>query len=162
MMLNRKLIMKALIILLDYIFISCNDYKKNKSHQQVSDASIKAGKKLAIQYCGSCHQLPDPSLLDAKTWETGVLPAMGPRLGIFAYGFQQYPSNIKDTNIGKDFYPSQQVVSFIQWQNIIDYYSATSPDSLQQKKKYLPIEMNDKLFQPLHLLLNMIMLQQLL
>lgn len=142
--------MKKLIILCIAIlfFSSCNNYKKNKTHQAVNDASIKAGKKLAVQYCGSCHQFPDPSLLDARTWETGVLPAMGPRLGIFAYGFNRYPSSIADSNIGKNFYPSQQVLSFIQWQNIIDYYSATSPDSLEQKEKYLPIEMNDKLFQP--------------
>ncbi len=130
-------------------FSSCNNYQKNKSHQAVNNASIIAGKKLAAQYCGPCHQLPDPSLLDAKTWETGVLPAMGPRLGIFAYGFQQYPSSIKDSNIGKNFYPSQQILSFAQWQNIIDYYSATSPDSLQRKKNFLPIGINNKLFQPI-------------
>jgi mono/diheme cytochrome c family protein len=72
-------------------FISCNNFQKNKSHQQVSNASIKAGKKLATQYCGSCHQFPEPSLLDTKSWENGVLPQMGPRLGIFFY-FHQYPS----------------------------------------------------------------------
>ncbi len=130
------------------LFFSCKDYTKNKTHQAVSDASIKAGKKLAAIYCASCHQLPDPSLLDSKTWETGVLPAMGPNLGIFAYGFSQYPASAKDPHIGRAFYPSQPVVSFVQWQNIIDYYSTTSPDSLYQHKKYLQIKTDDKLFQP--------------
>lgn len=65
------------------ILISCNQYKKNKSHKGTLNSSIKAGKKLAVKYCGSCHQLPDPSLIDAKSWEDDVLPEMGPRLGIF-------------------------------------------------------------------------------
>ena len=143
--------MKELIILCSTIlfFISCNNYQKNKSHKAVADESIQAGKKLAVQYCGSCHQLPDPSLLDSKTWETGVLPAMGPRLGIFAYGFSKYPLSINDINIGRQFYPSQQVVSFVDWQHIIDYYSATSPDTLMPVKKTLPIILNNNFFKPI-------------
>ena len=128
------------------IFFSCESYQKNKSHQQVSDASITEGKKLAIQYCGSCHQLPDPSLLDSKSWENGVLPEMGPRLGIFFYGSKAYPSGVKDANIGAGYYPSQPVISFVQWQNIIDYYTATSPDFLAPAKKPQPIVISDKLF----------------
>jgi hypothetical protein len=75
-------------------------------------------------------------LLDSKSWEKGVLPEMGPRLGIFNYGFQMYPK-VRDKNIGKDFYPSQPLMNFNEWQNIIDYYVATSPDSLpgQERKE---------------------------
>src|SRR3954468_3326784 len=65
----------------------CNNYQKNSSHQQTSNSSIAAGKQLARTYCASCHQLPDPSMLDRKSWENGVLPQMGPRLGIFFYGY---------------------------------------------------------------------------
>ena len=72
---------------------SCNQLDKNKSHRDVPDESIKKGKKLAAIHCQSCHLLPDPSQLDAATWENGILPAMGPRLGIFSYGFNKYPSN---------------------------------------------------------------------
>ncbi len=127
---------------------SCNSFQKNKSHQQISNTSIRAGKNLAVQYCGSCHQLPDPSLLDAKSWETGVLPQMGPRLGIFSY-FQTYPSYVNDSNIGKRFYPSQPVISYQDWQNIIDYYTATSPDTLLPAKKNPEIQMSNELFQPI-------------
>lgn len=130
------------------LFFSCNNLKKNKSHQQISNVSIKNGKKLAIQYCSSCHQFPEPSLLDTKSWETGVLPEMGPRLGIFNY-FRVYPSYIRDSNIGKNFYPSKPVISYEDWQNIINYYTATSPDSLLPAKKNPPIQMNDRLFQPI-------------
>jgi hypothetical protein len=142
---NVFLFFSGVIIL---VIVSCNDFQKNKSHQEVSNASIRAGKKLAIQYCGSCHQFPEPSLLDTKTWENGVLPQMGPRLGIFFY-FRTYPSYINDSNIGKNFYPSQPVISYENWQHIIDYYTATSPDSLLPGKKKPPVQINNNLFHPI-------------
>ncbi len=143
---NATGILSIIISLSILFFISCSDIQKNKSHQQTSIASIKAGKKIAAQHCASCHRLPDPSLLDTKSWETGVLPAMGPRLGIFNNGFTKYPSFKNDPNV-KNSYPSQPVISFDDWQHIIDYYTATSPDSLMPAKKSPPVEMNDKLFQ---------------
>src|SRR6478609_7084672 len=144
---NCKVLQLALAtFFLVLLAVSCKDYKKNSTHKNVSDKSIETGKKLAAQYCGSCHQLPGPSLLDARTWESGVLPEMAPRLGIFAYNFHQYPSSIHDPNVGRNFYPSQPVITFEQWQNIIDYFTATSSDSLLPAKRSLPIQMNDKLF----------------
>src|SRR5690348_8737836 len=75
---------------------ACNtaaSYHKNHSHAGVRDADIARGEVLAAKYCLSCHMLPSPGLLDAVTWEKGVLPAMGPRLGIFEYMHQRYPEN---------------------------------------------------------------------
>lgn len=119
------------------LILSCNNFKKNHSHQSVPDSNIAKGKALAITYCQSCHMLPDPSLLDAKNWETGVLPGMGPRLGIFYYGLKEYPSSRYDMNLDKDFYPSQPVLKLKEWQYIIDYYTSVSPDSLPvQQRKY--------------------------
>src|SRR5205814_1007498 len=80
-------------------------------------------------------------------WENGVLPEMGPRLGIFYYGFKQYPSYKNDLNVDKNYYPSWPVISPEDWQHIIDYFAATSPDSLLPAKKPMAIEMNEKLFQ---------------
>jgi len=142
-----KIIKRILIPVFTFVFlISCTDFQKNDSHQQTPNASIAAGKKLAATYCASCHQLPDPSMLNARSWEHGVLPQMGPRLGIFYYGDQRYPSYVNDFDIGKSFYPSQPVISMEDWQHIIDYYTATSPDSLLPVKKPVPIQMNDGLF----------------
>ncbi len=117
-----------------FILFSCTNYHRNSAHADVSLSSIKKGESLAKIYCATCHQFPDPSLLDAKSWEKGVLPQMGPRLGIFNLGFNMYPV-IRDKNIGSNFYPSQPDVSLEQWQNIIDYYVATSPDSLPAQKR---------------------------
>ncbi len=126
--------------------MSCENISRNNSHKNVSLKSIRKGKALAAQYCQSCHLLPDPSLVDTKTWEQGVLPNMGPRLGIFYYGFREYPSFRNDVNLDPNFYPHQPVLSFIDWQNIIDYYVATSPDSLPKQSRKYPIRNNLSLF----------------
>jgi hypothetical protein len=129
------------------ILLSCNeDFKRNSSHAQTSLSSIKAGKALAAKYCQSCHLLPEPSLLDSKTWEKGVLPNMGPRLGIFFYDFEQYPSSKNDRDLSPDFYPSQPMLTSAEWQNIIDYYAATSPDTLPGQHREHPIQEDRSLF----------------
>ncbi|MFL5787757.1 MAG: FG-GAP repeat domain-containing protein [Flavisolibacter sp.] len=132
------------IILL--LLASCKHYKKNSDHSDISDSSIEKGEKLAKVYCQSCHLFPDPSLLDSKSWEKGVLPNMGPRLGIFYYGYRTYPSSRHDVNIGLGYYPSQPVISNDDWQNILDYYIATSPDTLEGQKRPYPIQMGLSLF----------------
>ncbi|MDQ2721355.1 MAG: VCBS repeat-containing protein [Bacteroidota bacterium] len=121
------------------LFYSCKTYHRNSAHKDVSSINIEKGEALAKIYCQSCHMLPDPSLLDTKSWEKGVLPEMAPRLGIFNFGFEVYPRS-RDKNIGNNFYPSQPVMSLTDWQNILDYYTATSPDSLPAQKRNEPIK----------------------
>jgi hypothetical protein len=129
------LVGSALIISLIVPVVSCNRIQKNKSHKDTPDASIEKGKQLAITHCQSCHLLPDPSLLDAKTWETGVLPGMGPRLGIFYYGSEKYPSYKHDKDLPANFYPDKPVLNSVEWQNIIDYYTALAPDSMPKQQR---------------------------
>lgn len=114
---------------------ACRQYHRNKAHPEVSRSSIKQGEDLAAVYCQSCHALPDPALLDVKSWEKGVLPEMGPRLGIFEYNFQHYPSSRNDGHLPRGFYPGQPLLRLDEWQHIIDYYTATSPDSLPPQKQ---------------------------
>ena len=123
------------------ILVSCGHDPRNRTHAKVPMSSIRQGERLAQTYCGSCHLAPDPSLLDSRSWEKGVLPAMGPRLGIFAYGFQLYPNSRRDTNIGKGYYPSQPLLGGDDWQHILDYYTAMSPDSLSGQGRQRPIAM---------------------
>jgi hypothetical protein len=128
------------------LLFACEDAYRNKSHASVSEQSIKEGRILAAKYCISCHALPDPAWLDSKSWENGVLPAMGPLLGIFEHNFQDYPSSKNDQYLDKNFYPSQPLLNRSQWQNIIDYYSATSPDTLIRQQRQDKIEMELPLF----------------
>ena len=126
---------------------SCRHYEKNATHQHISDENIKAGEKLAAVYCQSCHALPDPKDLDAKSWENGVLPMMGPRLGIFEHHYKTYSSYKYDKDIGTTFYPAQPLLSSVEWQQIIDYYSSLAPDTLNASKNDQPIAENLELFE---------------
>jgi hypothetical protein len=129
------------------MFFSCKNYHRNQSHKDVPLSSIRKGEHLAAKYCQSCHLLPEPSQLDAKSWEKGVLPNMGPYLGIFAYDFQLYPSGKKDPNLEPGFYPSQPVLSTVEWQHILDYYTATAPDALPGQNRKEQIKTGLKLFE---------------
>jgi hypothetical protein len=128
------------------VLTGCKRYYRNQSHASVQKESIREGEALAKVYCQSCHMLPDPALLDAKSWEKGVLPGMGPRLGIFHFRFEKYVSSIHDTNIGPRFYPSRPLLTDEEWGHIIDYYTATSPDSLAPAVRPKPIKIGLPLF----------------
>jgi hypothetical protein len=89
-----------------------------------------------------------PELLNKKTWEAGVLPAMGPRLGIFQYKKERYPSYLFDPYVGTEAYPSRPLMTDREWQDIIDYYSGMSPDSMPPQPDHVPIRDRPALFQP--------------
>jgi len=124
-------------------------YNKNSTHQGVSDESIRTGEVLANQYCQSCHLLPSPSLLSAATWENGVLPNMGPRLGIFEYKYKKYPSSVNDVHVGRSFYPPQPMVTPQQWQSIFDFYTSLAPDTLSPRSKDAAVFDVATFFQPI-------------
>lgn len=129
-----------------FFIAGCERYHRNKAHADIPTSSIQQGESLAAVYCQSCHLLPDPALLDTRSWEKGVLPNMGPRLGIFNHGFDRYPVIRRDTNIGKNFYPSQPLMRPVEWQHILDYYMATSPDTLPPQSRQRPIKNGLPLF----------------
>ena len=151
-MIKIKNSIKVISILLCCCFLytvllfSCKNYNRNSTHANVSFSSISKGEVLAEKYCQSCHLLPSPSWLDTKTWEKGVLPQMGPRLGIMSYGLEMYPSSKSDRNLDTAFYPSKPLLTTEEWKNIIDYYVATSPDSLPPQQRKYSIEKELPLF----------------
>lgn len=128
------------------VLSSCKNYRRNNTYPNVSLASIREGEALAIKYCQSCHALPDPSMLNTESWEKWVLPNMGPRLGIFKFGFEIYPSLKNDLNLDSNFYPSKPLLTLKEWQHIVDYYVATSPDSLPNQNREQLISNNLSLF----------------
>lgn len=149
---NRTFRVCTIIILsffsIIYLCVGCSDIKRNNSHRKISNSDIRKGRKLAKKYCQSCHALPDPELLDSKTWENGALPAMGPRLGIFEWNGVAYPFSRFDMNVGY-YYPSEPLLKQEEWQNIINYYIATSPDTLHDTNpKQLAIKTALPLFVP--------------
>lgn len=133
-------------LVLAFFLVSCNDDPRNRSHANVPIRSIEKGRSLAATYCGSCHQLPDPAMLDAATWEKGVLPQMGPRLGIFQHQYRLYPSNRNDRTLPADFYPAKPAVNAEDWQHILNYYTATSPDTMPAQSRKQTIRTSLPLF----------------
>ena len=119
---------------------SCDPYNRNQSHKQIPTDSVAAGEVLAKKYCQSCHAFPEPSLLDVNSWEKGVLPNMGPRLGIFSHNWNEYPSMLRDMHLPAGFYPPEPLMKPSEWQNIINFYIAIAPDSLPPQKRSDPIK----------------------
>jgi len=132
-----------LISIVAAILLSSCNQNENKA---IDAQNIEKGKTLASQYCQSCHLLPDPALLDKKSWTEGILPNMGPRLGIFSFRGESYPSNKSYTGIGKDFYPAHPMLNEEEWSQLIAYYSTAAPDSLSVQSGKLPINMTSSIF----------------
>ncbi len=92
---------------------------------------------IAKKTCGSCHKFPDPSLLDKKTWETGVLPEMSYRLGLgnrfelmTRISEEQYQSAMQ-----LNIYPETPSISQEAWQAIVNYYTRNAPSKPTPQKK---------------------------
>jgi hypothetical protein len=118
----------------------------DKNPRVILDSSAQRGKLLAVNYCQTCHQLPDPALLDKETWVRKVLPGMAPRLGVFIFKGHEYPSKVEDLNVGRKFYPPEPLVSDSQWQDIIDYFWVSAPDSLPYIRRTEKIESASSFF----------------
>ena len=96
-----------------FILNSC----RKKTAAENTETDIADGKQLAAKYCVSCHQLPDPSLIDRQSWVNGVLPAMAKRLNIRNY-------------MGQYFSDNQSALNVVEWQKIVTYYQHASPVNL--------------------------------
>lgn len=95
------------------IAYSCNENTpESRLKQDIAD-----GKELAKKYCVSCHQLPDPALIDSASWVGGVLPAMAKRLYV-------------NTAIGQYFTDSKSALNIVEWQKIVSYYQNIAPVNL--------------------------------
>ncbi len=102
-----------------------------------------SGQRLAATYCTSCHLLPDPALLDKKTWQNGVLPQMALRLGQSnqrELELMQY-RNLDELNrvVAANIYPDHPTMPPADWQKIVDYYTTSAPDELPLQPAHTPV-----------------------
>ena len=67
---NSLCLLKVMVLSIVVLITSCSN---NNNTTQSNNEYLAEGKKLAATHCSSCHQLPDPSLLDSATWETGII-----------------------------------------------------------------------------------------
>ncbi|CAN5343994.1 VCBS repeat-containing protein [soil metagenome] len=92
---------------------------KSKPATTQDEQQLAEGKALAQKYCVSCHQFPDPSLIDKASWVDGVLPGMATQFKLEHYGVV-YIANPKST------------ISVDDWQSIVNYYKTSAPAKLVQ------------------------------
>ncbi|MEM7655281.1 MAG: FG-GAP-like repeat-containing protein [Bacteroidota bacterium] len=96
----------------------------------------KDGATLAKNYCSSCHQFPEPDLLDKATWQQEVLPRMGQMMG--RYDSPEQRAELLESEAvarwieARGLYPPQPTISAAHWQQIEQYYAAEAPGSLPQ------------------------------
>ena len=103
-----------------------------------SQVSTKAGRNprlTAMQFCGGCHQFPEPGMLDRETWASRVLPAMGWRLGL--QGSDNDPladldpeEKARVESLG--IYPNKPLVTQQEWNDIVSYFTGAAPQQLRQ------------------------------
>ncbi len=104
---------------------------------------------LAKQYCSSCHQFPEPSLLDKETW-THVMPQMGLRMGVdisslMTLSEEDYPYVVQTL-------PRNPMISVEDFAAIARYYQRTAPDSLVQPPLFETQELTQFDVEPMQLL----------
>ncbi|WCT14859.1 FG-GAP repeat domain-containing protein [Mucilaginibacter jinjuensis] len=137
------------VVLIRYAFFS--DKKSDAVEDQLSvNPSAKEladGKALALQYCQSCHMLPDPNLLTKEMWYRGALPRMGPFLGITKYHGQGY-YRARDVKVS-DYFPSHPIIDSVKWGSIVNYYIASAPVILPAQKRPVSIERGNPFFEVL-------------
>jgi hypothetical protein len=100
------------------------------------------GEQLAHKYCASCHAFPEPSLLDKKTWETGVLPQMAPRLGVHTGDL--FNEAFRNPNL----LVLTKAVSNEEWQQIAQYYRESAPDTLPYQSLPAQPQLDPPFFKP--------------
>lgn len=114
-----RLPLNKLCLLLAWVFTvsvsSCSNNEKGNADSE--EEYLAEGKKLAAVHCSSCHELPDPALLDSHTWETGIMPAMAPKLGFTSF-------------MGNYMVSASTAISKEDWYKIIAYYKNRSPKKL--------------------------------
>jgi hypothetical protein len=147
--------MKQIGLLFVLIFFgllySCGTSGEKESvntEQQDQNITDLSGKQLSLAYCQSCHQYPEPGLLDKRTWQQSVLPEMGRYYGIYQDSVTR--SDVMKGAINKNLveqqniFPEDQLISNEKWEVIKDYYLSSAPDSLPPNKsdeiEFVPLQ----------------------
>jgi len=110
------------------------------------------GQKLAKQYCSSCHQFPDPSILTKRSWKF-LLTDMGFRLGIVDYSAMSDLPPVATMHMTTrenilreaEVVPGAPLISQQEWSAIRKYYQQEAPKQpLPQLEKPTTVEQLDQ------------------
>lgn len=108
------------------------------------------GAALSHKYCTSCHEYPDPSLLQRDIWVNGVLPEMGLRLGIGDKNnlLNRLPLKQFEHLLRLGIYPDTPLIPINDWHAIFAYYRDHSPVDRVPQAAHEPVNHGGGLFMP--------------
>ncbi|KPQ19617.1 MAG: VCBS repeat domain protein [Algoriphagus marincola HL-49] len=134
---------RSIVLLFVVVYWACEPISERKqpvpSLYQLSQMDLNLdGEKLAELYCGNCHLMPDPSILDKKTWEESVLPDMRMRMGLYLE--EDIGITLpKDRGVPPGIYSDIPLIQKDNWEKLRDYYLSHAPDfPLPQNEKVAP------------------------
>lgn len=156
-MLVSNVVNKTFCKLLAYTVFTTLCFAVTNSSILLAQSSVIKGKQLAQRYCQSCHLLPEPNLLDKKTWVENVLPNMGLRLGIKEAGKNPYQDlAVEDSLLIRQMgvYPETPMLSVEEWKQIVAYYENQAPDIPLPQSVHLAIYSDLPFFTTKHIQLS--------
>ncbi len=89
--------------------------------RSVEHKQVENGRELSLIYCKSCHEYPEPSLIDKHTWVSRVLPEMARQFKLENF-FGKYGVTRLSTIAPADF------------EDIIAFYKEEAPEKLLSPK----------------------------
>jgi len=89
--------------------------------RSIEQKQVDNGRELSQIYCKSCHEYPEPSLIDKHTWVSGVLPEMAKQFKLESF-FGKYGVTRLSTIAPADF------------EDIIAFYKKEAPEKLLSPK----------------------------
>ncbi len=136
---------KRIAFLIFSIVLTIVACRQNGAEEQAS------GEALAKIYCASCHQYPEPALLNKATWQNYVLPRMGYLYGI--YDNASIRADLIESGAAQEavlkanIFPEQPTIDTAILQKINKFYLENAPSELVVPTTLKP-QMGLKIFQP--------------
>ena len=127
------------LLLLFFLSILLYSCEKEKYKSEKKDKAIVSA------HCASCHQLPDPGLLDKKTWARFILPRMGAFLGIKSFKGIKYDEQKSFEN--SFIFPETPLISNQEWSAILRYFNTLAPEKMPSQEKKHPIKISSERFE---------------
>jgi hypothetical protein len=96
------------------------------------------GAALSHKYCVSCHDYPEPGLLERDIWINGVLPEMALRMGVGDRSklLSRFPLKEYGHFVALGVYPDSPRIPIHDWEAIVNYYRDHAPaHKIPQPKK---------------------------
>lgn len=133
-------------VALSFLFLSCKndpEYKKTESLTEAT-ASLELAERYARVYCASCHQYPEPTLLDKQTWRDYMLPRMGAMYG--RYDSTLTRESFFENGGGRErleasgLFPAKPTIADSIWDQIEEFYLSNAPDSLDYPEPRVLVE----------------------